>query len=86
MHPAPRGLAGSLTRAPESRRSVLGRKARPRNHQERGRERRARKRMRWACGRLLIERVRSAATPRTESHAAPSLIYFLARAPLSGNQ
>ena len=41
------------------------------NHQERGRERRARKRMRWAGGRLLIERVRSAATPRAESHAAP---------------
>ena len=29
VHPAPRGLASSLTRAPESRRSVLGRKARP---------------------------------------------------------
>ena len=29
VHPAPRGLASSLTRAPESRRSVLGRKAKP---------------------------------------------------------
>eukprot|EP00964_Phaeocystis_antarctica_P103157 scaffold68460_cov39-Phaeocystis_antarctica.AAC.1 len=36
-------------------------KRRRENHQERGRGRRARKRMRWACGRLLIERVRSAA-------------------------
>eukprot|EP00964_Phaeocystis_antarctica_P047973 scaffold27784_cov66-Phaeocystis_antarctica.AAC.8 len=41
------------------------------SHQERGRKRRARKGMRCACGRLLIDHVWSAGSPRAENQAAP---------------
>ena len=50
MPPAPRGLVSSLTRAPESRRHVWEGKRGREKHQEGGRERRARKDMRFAVG------------------------------------